>query len=1031
MKHINFLLFIVLFTVSSGYCKTVVFYEKSFPTVDNGAIGRAALERAFASADVRFTGVADLGKNLSDGDLLVLPYGSAFPADAWEAIQHHLRNGNLLILGGRPFYVPVYRDSSGWRVEPPQNTYSRYLGIMYSYPAMQHGPWTLKWDEDAPFFSQMDSIHAAQTGHHESLNPTRVFVNAGYGGRYRGIGFLVDANGDRLAAPVVAEDFVNLTSSPVRGVFLSFDADSSYWNSEAGTDLMREAATYASYGGDRLWLDMQELTIDPGEHVTGAVDVLRRGEPAKLTLELLSGSDVLETRTVDCESSLREEIGLKAPLSKPGFYQVRATLSVGDTTIDRYTSGVDVRDSSLLMSGKKLDMGRDYFRLDGMPYLPVGVNYFSTDPYTSDFFVGGSLGGNAHVWERDFAEMERQGITIVRTGTWDNQARYLDQVTGAADERLLRAIEAYLDAASRHHMQVIFTFFAFNPQLDIRHGSGPDDERAVSGPNAYLDPMMVNAEIEYVRSIVSRFRDVPFLSYDLINEPSFSNPGRIWKGNSPNGDPRELAAWQQWLEKRYHVIDKLAESWRVPPDQLGTFSRVPLPDTSDLAPTRSGNLKTIRAVDYNLFAQDAFTGWVDTVIQAIRAAGSKQEVTVGQDEGGIVDRVLNQFWANSQVNYTVNHTWWRDDALLWGSVAAKNIQKPNLIEETGAQPVWAMDGSWRWADQRGMGLEERKLALAFANGNAGVLHWDWTRSDDYGIMRRDGSQKEWMQALKGIAAFAHDAQPYAVGASLPDIALVLPQSLQLSIYSEGAIEAQQKAVRALYHYARGVAFAIGEDQLSQMPDAKLVIVPAPWVITQDAWDLLMKRVSEGATLLISGRIDADEHWHSIPERTRNWNVKYTYESLITREAEISWPGGIAHLSYSGNKTSYCERGVLGNGKTFADIPLGKGNILYFSLPLELADQIDEVGRIYEYAMKRAGVSSVYETSCKDPGILISPTKLHDATLYVLTSESADTAKVKILDKASDKAFMVDLPPSRAALLLVEKDGRVLASYRAR
>ena len=36
------------------------------------------------------------------------------------------------------------------------------------------------------------------------------------------------------------------------------------------------------------------------------------------------------------------------------------------------------------------------------------------------------------------------------------------------------------------------------------------------------------------------------------------------------------------------------------------------------------------------------------------------------------------------------------------------------------------------------------------------------------------------------------------------MALVLPQSLQLSIYNKTALEAQQNAVRALYQYARGV-----------------------------------------------------------------------------------------------------------------------------------------------------------------------------------------------------------------------------------
>jgi hypothetical protein len=247
---------------------------------------------------------------------------------------------------------------------------------------------------------------------------------------------------------------------------------------------------------------------------------------------------------------------------------------------------------------------------------------------------------------------------------------------------------------------------------------------------------------------------------------------------------------------------------------------------------------------------------------------------------------------------------------------------------------------------------------------------------------------------------------------------------------------QQKAVRALYHYARSTAFAVGEYQLSQMPDAKLIIVPAPWVLNQKAWGLLMGNVRAGATLLISGRVDADEHWVAVPERMQEWlvpsgNVKYAPADLTTREVDVEWPGGIAHLSYSEDKTTYAQRGVLGNGQTFDDISLGKGHIFYFAVPLELSDQLDEIGRTYKYAMKRAGVSSPYETSCEDPGILICPTQLPEATLYVLTSESSDTDTVEFRDKLSGKDLQVRLAAGRAALMLVGKDGRIIASYNAK
>ena len=1001
-----------------GFAGTVVFVEKNFPSAENGAISRAALERAFSAFNPRFLGLDDLQKEnaLAEGDLLVVPYGSAFPADAWETVRRQLDHGDLLILGGRPFFVPVFRDSGRWRVEPPSNRYARTAGIEHSYAVPQQGPWTFQWDEDAPFF---------QGG---GISPRKVFVNAGHGGRYRGLGFLVDTRGNRLAAPLVAEDLVGRGLVPRRRVYLSFDAEPGFWESTGGIELMRRAAVYASRGGVRLWLDLEHLAVDPGEKVSGSVDVLRRGGPASLRIELVSGSRVIASKSLVCGASLHDEIGFTLPPDRRGLISVRATLSAGDTLLERYTSGVSVRDNSLLRSGSPLETGRDYFRLDGKPYLMVGANYFSTDPYTSGFFVGGSIGGNAWVWERDFGEMERQGFTAVRTGIWLNRARYLDVVSGAADERLLRAVEAYLSAAARHHMQVIFTFFAFDPQVEMQAGPGQEADRLGPGSNPYLDPVAIESQCVYVRAIASRFRDVPFLSYDLINEPSVTNPRRLWKGNSPNGDPKELAAWQHWLEKRYSTTDRLALAWHTTPAELGAFDRVALPAFADLEPSRSGNPRIVRAIDYNLFAQDAFSQWADAMIGAIRSAGARQAVTVGQDEGGVADRVLNQFWGGSGVSYTVNHSWWRDDALLWNSVAAKTPEKPNLIGETGPQPVWEMDGSWRWDEIQGMGLEERKLVLGFANANTGVLHWDWTRDDTYGLLRRDGSYKQWMDAAGGIAAFARDAQAHALDAAPRDIALVLPQSLQLSPFGSWGLIVQQNAVRALYNHARAAAVAAGEYQLARMPAAKLIIVPAPWVMRQEAWDELMVRVKAGATLLVSGRIDADEHWLPVPERTRQWNVDYSHAAMTSREAIVEWPGGKARLSYSGDRTTYAERGILSGDRTFVDVPLGSGRVLYFALPLELADQLDDIGRIYRYAMKRAGVSTAYETACGDPGILICPTTLPDATLYVLTSESSEIAPVTFRDNLSGADMHLSISPGRGALLLVGRNGKVVASY---
>jgi hypothetical protein len=137
------------------------------------------------------------------------------------------------------------------------------------------------------------------------------------------------------------------------------------------------------------------------------------------------------------------------------------------------------------------------------------------------------------------------------------------------------------------------------------------------------------------------------------------------------------------------------------------------------------------------------------------------------------------------------------------------------------------------------------------------------------------------------------------------------------------------------------------------------------------------------------------------------------------------------LSYSGDKTTYTERGLLRNEQTFLDLPLGKGHLLYFTVPLEFSDQINTVGRIYKFAMKYAGVKTVYETLCEDPGMLICPTQLPNATLYVFTSESSSFVPFSFKDSESKTNFHITLEPGRAALMLIGKDGQIISSYNAR
>src|SRR5579875_1028198 len=232
--------------------KTFIFWEEGFPAAETTVPAREVLERALSALHPVFLSLAELQAPgaLAPGDLLVLPYGSAFPAGAWEIIRQHISHGNLLNIGGRPLTVPVWRNSGQWRTDPPQTTWSHILNIDHTVEL--------------------------------SLPDRRVFAIAAGNdrGNRRGLEFVRNQAGDRIAAPVVADDLPNS-----RRVFLNFQPPAGFWASAEGTALLRKSAEYAARGPVRLFLDLDRLSLDPGGMPSGTAELRRSGPPASLRLE--------------------------------------------------------------------------------------------------------------------------------------------------------------------------------------------------------------------------------------------------------------------------------------------------------------------------------------------------------------------------------------------------------------------------------------------------------------------------------------------------------------------------------------------------------------------------------------------------------------------------------------------------------------------------------------------------------------------------------------------------------------------------
>jgi hypothetical protein len=190
MRYVISILLFVFCTAASA--RVVVFWQNGFPTVSSHPVSRQSLEKAFAGEDPGFIDVQGLkeASALTEADLLVMPYGSAFPAEAWSSIQGYLkRGGNLLVLGGQPFRVPVSGTQGAYSRGQPQDAYLRELGILHTYEVPQKNGKAFTWKMGYDFLPTL------------KLDGRKFFVLEGRG--LDGLGYMQNPDGEKVAAPVV------------------------------------------------------------------------------------------------------------------------------------------------------------------------------------------------------------------------------------------------------------------------------------------------------------------------------------------------------------------------------------------------------------------------------------------------------------------------------------------------------------------------------------------------------------------------------------------------------------------------------------------------------------------------------------------------------------------------------------------------------------------------------------------------------------------------------------------------------------
>jgi len=999
------------------FANTVVFHEPGFPAADSAAPSAQQLAAIFPAG--HFASADQLAAQLKDPSsrLLVIPYGSAIPEKSWPDIFAFLKDGgNLLVLGGRPFTRSAFHDATGWHLRDYSVRFARVLMIdQYQTTPASDG---LKFQPNPDLPLQMSSF-TWQRAFSPVIRLSAVDLYH-RGGAAGSIDARVDAlawgtkDGRKLAAPAIAIDHLRNGFGGGRWVFLNSDLAAGFYADATSTALIQSLAEHALRGSEEFNAHPVYPLYFPGEPVQLEVD-WHAGTPSTLPITIKITSFLKDQPQAISEVSGPVPTGQPLFLPAPktvGLHIVEARLFEGDKLRGIHHSGFWVHDPAYLSSGPRMTVNQDYFELDGQPLAVLGTTYMSRE-FQRLYFDR----PNVYVWDQDLGQIHAAGLNMVRTGWWTGWDKLCDE-NGRPYERTLRTLEAYLMTARKHGLPVQFNFLAFIPDI-------------LGGENPYLDADAVRRQKTLITSVVERFRDVPWLAWDLINEPSISE--HLWK-MLPNGDPVEVSKWNEWLDARYPDRAALAAAWNLPTSEVK--SPVPLPEDIEFTPRGMyvGH-NSLKVYDYYLFAQDVFANWVRTMHQSIRATGSQQLVTVGQDEGGIQDRLSPAYWGQF-VDFTTNHSWWLNDDVVWDSILAKQPGKTLLIQETGLQRELNLDESARRTPESEAALLERKIAASYIQG-AGAIEWLWntnsymTESNEtpIGAVFPDDTEKPEAALLRAYATFSRTLSPHLRLPESPPIAIVTSQAAQFSAFQGMQLQAQQKAVRTLTYDDHLTAYAVAENQIEKLGAPKLAILPSAQALTENAWQALLQYASQGGNLLVTGPLEYDEHWQRTG-RAAQLKLDAHTEPLTYHNAGLMLNGHAETLSFDTQGQTWLEALRFSDGSILKEIAYGKGRIFWTAYPVELADGTQALAALYNYAAGQAGVAPLFEAqSPVPPGILIYPTVLDDSVLYVMISDGAEDAKIDLRDKLTGAALNLLLPAQHAAIAVIGKrEKKVVAKY---
>jgi endo-1,4-beta-mannosidase len=438
------------------------------------------------------------------------------------------------------------------------------------------------------------------------------------------------------------------------------------------------------------------------------------------------------------------------------------------------------------------------------------------------------------------------------------------------------------------------------------------------------------------------------------------------------------------------------------------------------------------------------TAWAELMVQAVRAGGGHQPVSLGDGAWGLeITGADNGFRVRDiaeRVDFLGPHTYpMTDDPVRQHLTPAftcelAHLGRPVVLEEFGVSTDFA-------SEQAAAAYYRQVLHTTLLAGATGWIAWNNTDFDLYdqdpyrhhpfelhfGITRVDGTPKAPLLELRDFQQTLQRIDVTRTRRTATDTAIVVSSYLEVDYPFMEAAERGTVRDVLLQSYSSARLADLGPAlarEVDGIPAGALLIVPSTKALTAPSWRRLERLAEEGSTVFVSyfcGELPVQRGpWH--PDLDRFFGVakrlRYGLNDPIDR-ATVTWtiqepfgglaPGaqltfrvggtadGAAFLPVRATEARVCATDDAGNPALLVR-ETGAGRIVLSTYPLEyLAARTprvnpDDLVRLYGAVAQLAGVDPV--VSVDDPRILTDTLVHEDGRVFVwLVSQADNTVSV--------------------------------------